>query len=48
MVTVFVFITYPDNPFVQTMGIVCGVLDAVYMIVLYRRRGARALLSSNG
>ncbi len=40
MVTVFVFITYPDNVFVQTMGIVCAILDAIYMAVLYRRQHA--------
>jgi len=38
MVSVFVFITYPDNPFVQTIAVVCGVLDAIYLVLLHRRQ----------
>ena len=39
MVTVFVFLTYPDNPFVLVISVVCGVLDAIYMVILYKRHG---------
>jgi hypothetical protein len=43
MVTVFVFLAYPENRFVQALGVITGVLDAAYMAVLYlRRRGLLA------
>lgn len=41
MVTVFVFIQYPDNVFVHTLGIIVAVLDAAYLTVLYLRRAGR-------
>ena len=36
MVTVFVFLAYPDNLFVQVISVVVGVLDVIYMVLLYR------------
>jgi len=43
MVTVFVFLAYPENRFVQALGVITGALDAAYMAVLYlRRRGLLA------
>ena len=41
MVTVFVFMTYPDNGFVQTLGIVCALLDAAYLVTLRLRQAGR-------
>lgn len=38
MVTVFVFMVYPDNLFVQVISVIVGVLDAIYMVLLYRRQ----------
>lgn len=38
MVTVFVFLRYPDNHFVQALGIVVAVLDLTYLVVLRARR----------
>ncbi|MFT7652244.1 MAG: hypothetical protein ACI9ON_000376 [Limisphaerales bacterium] len=46
MIAVFVYITYTDNPFVQSIAIVCSVIDAIYMVVLYRRQ--RALKATGG
>ena len=36
MVTVFVFLAYPDNLFVQVISVIVGVLDVIYMVLLYR------------
>ena len=36
MVTVFVYLAYPDNIFVQVISVICGVLDAIYMYLLYK------------
>lgn len=41
MVTVFVFLKYPDNTFVQMLGVVTGLLDAVYLGVLWQRQSGR-------
>ena len=41
MVTVFVFLKYPDNTFVQTMGVLTGILDAAYLGVLHLRQTGR-------
>lgn len=37
MVTVFVFMTYPDNTFVQGLGVMSAILDATYIVVLTHR-----------
>jgi hypothetical protein len=37
MVTVFVFMTYPDNTFVQALGVMSAMIDATYIVVLTRR-----------
>jgi hypothetical protein len=37
-VTVFVFLAYPENRFVQVLGVVTGALDALYLVVLRLRR----------
>jgi hypothetical protein len=37
MVTVFVFLVYPDNAFVKTLAIMVGVLDVTYIAVLLSR-----------
>ena len=51
MVTVFVFLAYPENLFVQVISIIVGVLDAIYMVLLYRRQrghtGADAVASNS-
>jgi hypothetical protein len=40
MVTVFVFLQYPENTFVKALGILTAILDAGYMALLaLRRRG---------
>ncbi|MEH6590981.1 MAG: hypothetical protein V7746_12015 [Halioglobus sp.] len=36
MVTVFVFLAYPDNLFVQVISVIVGVLDLIYMALLYK------------
>jgi hypothetical protein len=41
MVTVFVFLAYPDNAFVQTLGILTALLDATYLVVLHQRQRGR-------
>ncbi len=41
MVTVFCFLTYPDNLFVQTLGCVCAVLDLTYMYTLHMRQAGK-------
>jgi len=33
---VFVFLAYPDNLFVQVISVIVGVLDVIYMVLLYR------------
>jgi hypothetical protein len=40
-VTVFVFLVYPENTFVQVLGVATGVLDAGYLYVLRLRRRGR-------
>ena len=48
MVTVFVFLAYPENLFVQVISIIVAVLDAIYMVLLYRRqRGPTGAVASN-
>ncbi|MCG8592288.1 MAG: hypothetical protein MJE66_23590 [Proteobacteria bacterium] len=42
MVTVFVFLNYPDNHFVQIMGVMAGLLDGLYLYVLWTRKRAAA------
>jgi hypothetical protein len=43
MVTVFVFLAYPENRFVQALGVITALLDAAYLGVLaLRRRGKLA------
>jgi hypothetical protein len=37
MVTVFVFLAYPDNSFVKTLAIMVGVMDVAYIAVLTSR-----------
>ena len=41
MVTVFVFLHYPDNRFVQTLGVLTALLDLTYMVVLRLRQLGR-------
>lgn len=41
MVTVFVFLRYPDNEFAATIAVICGLLDATYIVVLGRAKLAR-------
>jgi hypothetical protein len=41
MVTVFVFLAYPENRFVQVLGVVTGLLDALYLVLLRLRRQGR-------
>jgi hypothetical protein len=38
MVTVFVFLAYPENIFVQVISVIVGILDIIYMVLLYRRQ----------
>jgi len=43
MVTVFVFLAYPENRFVQTLGVITALLDVTYLAVLHlRQRGLLA------
>lgn len=43
MVTVFVFLAYPENRFVQTLGVITALLDACYLALLHlRQRGLLA------
>jgi hypothetical protein len=37
MVTVFVFMAYPDNAFVHTLAVMVGVMDVAYVVVLTHR-----------
>lgn len=37
MVSVFVFLVYPEDRFVQVLAVIVGVLDALYLIVLRAR-----------
>jgi hypothetical protein len=41
MVTVFVFLAYPENAFVQTLGVLTALLDATYLVVLRLRQRGR-------
>jgi hypothetical protein len=41
MVTVFVFLEYPDHDLVRTLAICVGVIDAAYIALLYARRRGR-------
>lgn len=41
MVTVFVFLAYPENRFVQTLGVITALLDATYLAVLHLRQRGR-------
>jgi hypothetical protein len=41
MVTVFVFLAYPENRFVQTLGVITALLDAGYLVVLRQRQRGR-------
>lgn len=38
MVTVFVFLTYPESLFTQALGVTCAFLDATYLTVLRLRK----------
>lgn len=38
MVTVFVFLEYPDHDLVRTLAVLVGVIDAAYIVLLYARR----------
>ncbi len=42
LVTVFVFLRYPDNRFVQTLGVIVFVLDVAYIAMLHRRRAEQS------
>jgi len=43
MVSVFVFMEYPDNAFIKTLAVMVGILDFVYLVALaVRLRGHRA------
>ncbi|SDM08174.1 hypothetical protein SAMN05421823_110105 [Catalinimonas alkaloidigena] len=44
LITVSMFIFYPDNHFVQFLGITCLLLDNFYLYVLWRKRQAYSLL----
>jgi hypothetical protein len=40
MVTVFVYLKYPDNTFVQALGVITALLDGAYLVLLaLRKRG---------
>jgi hypothetical protein len=41
MVTVFVFLAYPENRFVQTLGVITALLDVTYLAVLHLRQRGR-------
>jgi hypothetical protein len=41
MVTVFVFLAYPENRFVQTLGVITALLDTGYLVVLRQRQRGR-------
>jgi hypothetical protein len=41
MVTGFVFLAYPENTFVQTLGVLTALLDGVYLYLLRLRRLGR-------
>ena len=38
MVTVFVFLHYPDHAFVKTLAVLVGIIDAAYVGLMYARR----------
>jgi hypothetical protein len=38
MVTVFVFLQYPDHAFVKTLAVIVGIIDAAYVALMYARR----------
>ena len=38
MVTVFVFLQYPDHTFVQVLAVLVGLIDAAYLALMYARR----------
>ena len=41
MVTVFVFLAYPENRFVQTLGVATALLDGAYLVLLALRKRGR-------
>ena len=48
MVSVFVFLEYPGNDFIQVLAVLVGLVDLIYMVVLvYRRRTEQHVSVSN-
>lgn len=41
MVTVFVFLRYPDHSFVKTLAVLVAIIDVAYLALLYARRRGR-------
>ncbi len=42
LITVFMFIHYPANHFLQTVAGICLVIDCIYIVVYYQRRRSEA------
>jgi len=38
MVTVFVFLAYPESFFTQALGVTCAILDGTYLVILHLRQ----------
>lgn len=43
MVSVFVFLEYPGNDFIQVLAVLVGIVDLIYMVVLVARRRVGAM-----
>jgi hypothetical protein len=39
LITISMFIFYPENQFVQLLGVSCFVLDNVFIYILWKRHG---------
>jgi hypothetical protein len=41
LITVSLFLIYPHGRFVQLLGVTCGLIDALYLVVLHKRLARR-------
>jgi hypothetical protein len=49
LITVSMFIFYPENQFVQLLGVSCFLLDSGFIYILWKRHGTLlGLLKSSG
>jgi hypothetical protein len=46
MVSVFVFLKYPGNDFIQVLAVLVGLLDLIYMVVLVNRHRTEPRLAA--